>query len=58
MINVCFEPKSFAVEIDTDNGKERVGNGPWGIVICETSANMVVGFWLLGDENMYRFWDN
>ena len=22
MINVCFEPKSFAVEIDTDNGKE------------------------------------
>jgi len=28
MINVCFEPKSFAVEIDTDNGKERVGNGP------------------------------
>ena len=22
LINVCFEPKSFAVEIDTDNGKE------------------------------------
>ena len=22
MIKVCFEPKSFAVEIDTDNGKE------------------------------------